>query len=80
VNAAAFTHYFLRGDRKNWRESWSAFLPPVLGFIICLYIWLSLRPPAKIAGGIWLVIGILYAAYKTNGFRQAIVFSDPPPE
>jgi amino acid transporter len=76
VNAAAFTHYFLRADRK----SWSAFLPPVLGFIICLYIWLSLRTPAKIAGSIWLVIGILYAAYKTNGFRQAIVFSDPPPE
>jgi amino acid transporter len=76
VNAAAFTHYFLRADRK----SWSAFLPPVLGFIICLYIWLSLRTPAKIAGTIWLVIGILYAAYKTNGFRQAIVFSDPPPE
>jgi putrescine importer len=76
VNAAAFTHYFLRADRK----SWSAFLPPVLGFIICLYIWLSLRTPAKVAGTIWLVIGILYAAYKTNGFRQAIVFSDPPPE
>jgi amino acid transporter len=76
VNAAAFTHYFLRGERKNW----SAFLPPVLGFIICLYIWLSLRTPAKIAGGIWLLIGITYAAVKTSGFRRAIVFSEPPPE
>ena len=76
VNAAAFTHYFLRGERK----SWSAFLPPVLGFVICLYIWLSLRTPAKIAGSIWLVIGIIYAAVKTNGFRRAIIFSEPPPE
>lgn len=76
VNAAAFTHYFLRGDRK----SWSAGLPPVLGFVICLYIWLSLRTPAKIAGGIWLIVGIIYAAVKTKGFREAIVFSDPPPE
>jgi amino acid transporter len=76
VNAAAFTHYYLRGNRK----SWSALVPPVLGFLICFYIWLSLRTPAKIAGSIWLVIGILYAAYKTKGFRQAIVFSDPPPE
>jgi putrescine importer len=76
VNAAAFTHYFLREDRK----SWNAFLPPVLGFVICFYIWLSLRTPAKIAGGIWLTIGIIYAAVKTNGFRRAIVFSEPPPE
>lgn len=76
VNAAAFTHYFLRSERK----SLGAFVPPVLGFVICLYIWLSLRAPAKIAGGIWLVIGIIYAAIKTDGFRRAIVFSEPPPE
>ena len=76
VNAAAFTHYFLREQRKSWTMG----LPPVLGFLICLYIWLSLRTPAKIAGGIWLGIGILYAAYKTKGFRRAIVFSEPPPE
>jgi putrescine importer len=76
VNAAAFIHYFVRGDRK----SWSAGLPPVLGFVFCLYIWKSLHTPALVAGGIWLAIGILYAAYKTNGFRQAIIFSDPPPE
>jgi hypothetical protein len=33
-----------------------------------------------VAGGIWLTAGVIYAAIKTNGFRQAIVFSDPPPE
>jgi amino acid transporter len=76
VNAAAFIHYFLRSDRK----SLGAFLPPVLGFIFCLAIWTSLHKPALVAGGIWLTVGIIYAAIKTNGFRQAIVFSDPPPE
>jgi putrescine importer len=76
VNAAAFMHYWLRGNRR----SIGAFLPPLLGFLICFYIWTSLRAPAKIAGGIWLAIGIVYAAIKTNGFREAIVFSDPPPD
>jgi len=52
----------------------------VLGFLICLYIWLSLRTPAKIAGGIWLGVGIAYAAWKTGGFRRQIVFSEVPPE
>jgi len=76
VNAAAFIHYFLRGERKTL----GAFLPPLLGFFFCLYIWKSLHRPALIAGGIWLTIGIIYAAVKTKGFREAIVFSDPPPE
>ena len=76
VNAAAFIHYFVRSDKK----SWGAFLPPVLGFFFCLYIWKSLHQPALIAGGIWLALGIVYVAFKTRGFREAIVFSDPPPE
>ena len=53
---------------------------PVLGFLVCGYIWLSLRTPAKIAGGIWLAIGIAYAAYKTGGFRKDIEFTELPPE
>jgi putrescine importer len=76
VNAASFTHYWLRGARKRLGH----LLPPAAGFFICLYIWLSLRTPAKLAGGAWLVIGIAYAAWKTGGFRREIVFSDPPPE
>ena len=76
VNAAAFIHYYVRSDRK----SVGAFLPPLLGFICCLYIWTSLHRPALVAGGIWLTVGVIYAAVKTNGFRRAIVFSDPPPE
>jgi hypothetical protein len=74
VNAAAFTHYYLRQPEKKLGN----LLPPLAGFLICLYIWLSLRTPAKMAGGLWLLVGIGYAAWKTGGFRRAIVFSEPP--
>jgi putrescine importer len=70
VNAAAFTHYFIR--RKE--RSWSNFLMPFLGFFICLFIWLSLRWQAKVAGAIWLMVGIGYGFYKTNGFRKNLSF------
>ncbi|MCI0628719.1 MAG: APC family permease [Acidobacteria bacterium] len=76
VNAAAFTRYFIRKRERTGMVFW----PPVLGFVVCLYIWLSLRTPAKIAGGIWLLIGILYAACKTRCFRDPILFSKPLPE
>jgi amino acid transporter len=74
VNAAAFTHYFVLRKEK----SLSNFLMPVLGFSICFFIWLNLRWQAKVAGVIWLIIGIAYGLYKTNGFRKNISFDVAP--
>jgi hypothetical protein len=48
----------------------------VLGFLICFYIWLSLRTPAKVVGFLWLLTGVLYGAWKTQGFRKAIEFRE----
>ncbi len=42
VNLAAFTRYFVRGAEKKLTN----FLPPLLGFAICLLLWLNLSPPA----------------------------------
>src|SRR5262249_26923653 len=70
VNAAAFAHYFVRRKERTW----SNFLMPVLGFSICLFIWWNLRWQAKVAGVIWLAVGILYGIYKTDGFRKTLSF------
>ncbi len=44
---------------------------PGAGFLFCLAIWLSLPTPAKIAGGLWFLAGLVYSAVKTRGFRTA---------
>ena len=76
VNLAAFTHYWVRAEHRRTQD----FLLPLLGFLICLYLWLSLRWPAKVAGGIWLGAGVLYGAIKTRGFRRNLVSFELPPE
>ena len=38
------------------------------GFVFCFGLLFSLQNWTKWAGIIWLVLGILYAAYKTKGF------------
>jgi amino acid transporter len=76
VNAASFTHYFLRGRQRTL----SNFLVPVLGFTICLLLWLNLSRPAKIAGTIWMALGIAYGAIRTRGFRSELVSFDIPEE
>ena len=69
MNLAAFTRYWARADGKRPVD----FILALLGFLISLYLWLSLRTPAKIGGGLWLGAGVLYGAIKTRGFRGDLV-------
>ena len=51
-----------------------------LGFVFCAWIWWSLPPAAKMAGGLWFGAGLGWTAWKTRGFRTrlaAIDFAEP---
>jgi len=54
--------------------------PPMAGFVICFLLWWNLSRPAKIAGTIWMVVGIAFGAWKTRGFRSNLVNFELPPE
>jgi hypothetical protein len=73
VNAAAFVRYFLHAEEK---KAWN-FIPPVLGFVICLALWLSLSRPAQIVGSIWMIAGIVFGIWKTRWFREPLSFEVP---
>jgi amino acid transporter len=70
VNVSSFVRYYLRAERKTF---WSFFVP-VMGFLICLYLWLSLGATAKTTGLIWLGAGVLYGAWRTSWFRKPLDF------
>src|SRR5438067_9020696 len=74
VNAASFARYFLRAPEKKI----SNFMVPVLGFAICLLLWLNLSPAAKFAGVVWMALGIGYGAFRTRGFRSDLVHFEIP--
>jgi amino acid transporter len=76
VNAAAFMRYYVREEKKQWIN----FLPPVLGFLVCVLLWWSLSTPSRLLGGAWMAIGIAFGAWKTRGFRSNLVNFDLPPE
>jgi putrescine importer len=74
VNAAAFVRYYLRNPEKKLTN----FIPPAIGFFVCLLLWLNLSTPAKIAGSIWMGLGIGYGVWKTKGFQGELVNFDIP--
>ncbi|MGA2420064.1 MAG: APC family permease [Candidatus Acidiferrum sp.] len=76
VNVAALLRYFVRSERKKL----GFLIPPALGFIICLGLWLNLSKPAIIVGSIWMAAGIAFGIWKTNWFRNPLSFELPPEE
>ncbi len=68
VNLSAVLRYYVRAERKQLTH----LVPPVLGFLICLYLWISLSPFAKMAGGGWLVVGLVaYTRLYANAKHHA---------
>jgi putrescine importer len=76
VNAAALLRYYVRSSEKKL----GFLIPPALGFIICLALWLNLSKPAIIVGSIWMIAGIAFGVWKTNGFRNPLSFELPSEE
>ena len=75
VNLAVIIHFFgkkkLRGGGGNVAK-WLVL--PGIGFITCVALWFSL--PTKWLGTAWLVIGIIYLAVYTRGFKRRITAFD----
>ena len=76
VNAAAFLRYYVRSNDKKL----GFLIPPVLGFVICLALWLNLSRPAIIVGSIWMAAGIAFGLWRTRGFREQLSFEIPAEE
>jgi amino acid transporter len=65
VNLAAALHS-LKDPARHWGHA----VVPILGLLCCVTIWVSLPTPSLITGSIWLLVGVLYLAVQTRGFRQ----------
>jgi len=75
VNIAALLRYYVRDPKRHWFN----LAAPLLGFVVCLLLWLSLSWHAKLLGVIWMLLGIAYGAYNTRGFQRDLVNFDVPP-
>jgi len=75
VNASSFVHYFWKGAERTFLN----FVIPLVGFVVCAFLWWGLSTPAKTLGSIWMAVGIAFGIWKTNWFRKPLSF-DPVTE
>lgn len=76
VNASVIMHYYVRSQEKKLTD----LILPAFGFLVCLLLWINLSRPAQILGGAWMLVGIIFGAWKTRGFRGNLIDFELPPE
>jgi putrescine importer len=68
VNFVSLLHFWFAPEARGRRNFFVDAFIPGFGFVFCFVLLLSLQTWTKYAGLIWLVVGLVYGAYKTKGF------------
>jgi putrescine importer len=70
LNISVISHYFIKKKERSGVGTLTNLIFPLLGFGFCFYIWINMSIPSKMVGVTWFVLGIIYAAITTKGFRK----------
>lgn len=70
VNLSVIQCFFITGGQRSGAAVLHNLIFPLLGALVCIYIWLSLSMHAKIVGFLWLGVGGLWLAIQTRGFQN----------
>jgi putrescine importer len=73
VNLSVIRYHFMTLKKRSGSAVVKHLIMPLMGAIICFILWTQLPFLSKIAGFIWLGLGVLYEAFLTHFFRR-----DPP--
>jgi amino acid transporter len=76
VNASTVISYYVRPPQGHRRSFGRDAALPACGFLLCVLFWLSLSNLTKLVGGGWLLLGLVYCAFKTGGFRRRPLLFD----
>lgn len=70
VNLAVIKHYFIDERERSGAAVVHNLLLPGIGFLITIWLWTSLAPVALFVGIGWVVLGTIWLAVLTRGFRK----------
>ncbi|MDQ1528023.1 MAG: putrescine importer [Microbacteriaceae bacterium] len=71
VNLSVFKTYVVDLRQRSGAAILKYVIAPAIGFALTIWLWTSLPVLAFIIGGTWVLIGLVYLAVLTRGFRTS---------
>ncbi|MBW1947821.1 MAG: APC family permease [Deltaproteobacteria bacterium] len=74
VNLCVIVEYNIRNKKESLGllGVWRYIIMPVVGFLVCGKIFLSLSDTALTYGTLWMALGLIYYAILTKGFKKIV--------
>lgn len=69
VNVSVFVYYIIRKKERSSGAVIKYGIMPGIGFVVSIILWINIETNAKLLGAAWLLIGVIYLAVKTKGFK-----------
>ncbi|RST76954.1 APC family permease [Siminovitchia acidinfaciens] len=70
VHISVISHYFIKNRRRSLKDTIMYFVIPLIGVVLCIWLWTSLSQHAFMLGIGWFIIGAIYLAFLTKMFRE----------
>ncbi|GAA1449210.1 APC family permease [Leifsonia poae] len=70
VNLAVIKHYVIDRRQRGPKAVVAYIVAPAIGFALTVWLWTSLSITTFVAGGIWVLAGVVILALITGGFRH----------
>ena len=72
VNLSVIQHFYIAQKQRSTATIFPNLFFPLAGACICIYVWMNLSTKAKVAGFIWLAMGLIYLSVITRGFKTKL--------
>ncbi|VEF46313.1 amino acid permease [Bacillus freudenreichii] len=70
VHISVISHYFIKNRRRSLKDTIMYLVIPLIGVVLCIWLWTSLSQHAFMLGIGWFIIGAIYLAFLTKMFRE----------
>lgn len=75
VNLSLIVHFWIKKKERGGANVFKFLIAPGLGFITCIVLLFGLDPTILLIGFGWLVLGVIYLAIWSRGFKKPIVMT-----
>jgi len=76
VNLSVIKHYAINEGRRRGYDALKYLVLPIIGVILCIWLWTSLSGITFVVGLSWAALGLLWLVIVTKGFRRRVPTMD----
>ena len=70
VNLSVIFHYFIKLNKRKGFDLCRYLIAPIVGMCSLVVVFVFMDSSAKVLGLVWMVIGLVYLAFKTKFFKE----------